>query len=511
MHRQLYPFLLLAAIALAVVVCLRPGAAEELISLVRSGAGRYLPQPGYSEDPGVPANGYRPTPVALTQAASGAESARWYASAAPGNAQPRQQWGTADYPPQNAAIRSPLAETYGVDAGGQYGESNGVVYAPAAGRYRAGGATADWEPGQVSPQRYPVAGAGRAGSIRQGVAGETAAEARLCEGARILARVGDAVILANEVMLGVEEEFAGRRAQVPPSQHELLRKVLTMRALQDRIGFKLVYQDARRTIPEEAFPNVEKQIGKQFAEKELPRRLKRAGVGSLRELEEIYRRAGTSLEREKRAFQELALAADWIRQQDKMPEEQETDQQISYDEMLEYYQRHKAEFSEPARARWEHVWVRIPRYTDGRGAQAGLAHVGNQVMLGTPVSAAIEAQPGGGLVCQGGDQGWITEGSDEVSRRLQEVIFGLPLGRPSKMFRDGEAWHIVRVLERESATCPSFEQAQTEIADRLRSLRRQEKRQAYLARLRREIPVWTVFDDDVELAELRRQSEAPRR
>ena len=332
------------------------------------------------------------------------------------------------------------------------------------------------------------------------------AEVRPYEGAQALARVGNGVILASEVMPAVEEMLAripqSELAQYSERQLEVQKKALILKLLQGHIETKLVYEDAQRTIPAERLTEIEERIGEHFDKEELPKRIAKAQVGSRRELDEKLRGIGTSIERLKRAYVRRSLAMQWTRQQNQL------DSDVSYDEMLDYHREHLADFETPARARWEKMTVRIPRYTDGREAYARLANMGNAVMDGASMDDVLKAQVGGTLECRGGGrQGWTTQGDLEVYKAVEAAVFRLPPGRLSEIFRDGDAWHIVRVLEREEVKRTPFEEAQVEIREEIRKLRGEEQIQDYLARLKEQIPVWTVFDDDAEVAQLRRQSD----
>jgi len=333
-------------------------------------------------------------------------------------------------------------------------------------------------------------------------------EARLYEGAQPLAKVGNQVILASEVMPAVDEMLAripqDELAQFSERQLEIQKKALIWKLLQSHIETKLIYEDAQRTIEAERLTEIEKHISEHFDKEELPKRIEKAQVGSRRELDEKLRGMGTSLERVKRAYVQRSVAVQWMRQQN------QPDPDVSYDDMLDYYREHLTDFETPARARWETMSVRIPRYTDGREAYAKLADMGNAVMDGASMDDVLKAQAGGELECRGGQTDWTTKGDLGVSDAIEAAVFGppgLPVGRLSQIFRDGGAWHIVRVLEREEAKRTPFEEAQVEIREKIRELRREQQVQEYLARLKEQIPVWTVLDDDAEVARLRRQAD----
>jgi parvulin-like peptidyl-prolyl isomerase len=95
-----------------------------------------------------------------------------------------------------------------------------------------------------------------------------------------------------------------------------------------------------------------------------------------------------------------------------------------------------------------------------------------------------------------------------VSQTVEQVLFGLPVGRLSQIFQDSDGFRIVRVLEREPAQRTPFVEAQVEIREKIKELEHGKQLEEYLERLKKQIPVWTVFDDDPDLAQLRRQSEA---
>ena len=540
MQRPLYPGLFLIAIALAAALYLRPTVGEELVGLIgarvdqglpafgdralyaqstmvpagipgspagQGSAPPFVPWPGIPAGEGssasnsVPASGLSPTPPAP------GVFERGYSSD-PSVSQPESlaQQGS-QYLPVGPPVGEPVAPSYPIAGSARSDRriatsSDRPVLPPS----EPGRHSGPLPPRPGYPVPYAAQPSGPTGSgpsvphESQDDARPRIATTKPCEGAQPLAWVGSDVILAGEVMPAVDEIVArvpeSERAKIPEAQ----KKALILKLLEDQIQTKLIYLDAQRTIPAERLPEIEKRIGEYFDKEELPKRLEKAHVGSRQELDEKLRAIGTSLERTKRAYVQRTLAMQWMQQQN------DSDPDISHDAMLDYYHRHLAEFETPARARWEVMTIPIPRYTDGLEVKTRLAQLGNQVMQGIPMAEVLKSQPEGPLRCQGGLQDWITEGSLEVSSTMEQSVFGLPVGRLSEIFRDADAWHIVRVLEREEARRTPFEEAQVEVREKIRELRRQEQIQDYLARLKEQIPVRTVFDDDPDLAQLRRQS-----
>jgi len=517
-----FPGLFLITLALVAAVSMRPTVGEELMGLV--GARADQGSPHYEAAGGAYQSAVLrgQSPYAPTQRVAGAPfvpSVPWPAAPAgeafAGDVPIPARSGPAplpSYPPvpwqgypvagsrpipayPNQSTPSP-APSYD-EARAHYGQPP---------RYEQPSPSPTPPPPYVTQPAYPPNTAPRIAPTHQNAAVPAAiAPAKSCEGARPLAWVGSDVILAGEVMPGVDEIVARipekELAAIPERELEIQKKALTRKLLDNQIETKLIYQDAQRTIPAERLPEIEKRIVAYFEEKELPTRIEQAKVTSRRELDEKLQSMGTSLERTKRAYVERTLAMQWMHQQN------DAESHVSHLEMLDYYHEHLPDYETPARARWEKMSVRIPRYTDGSQARAKLARMGNRVLQGASMADAVKSEPETELQCEGDEQGWVTEGELEVSRTLEESIFTLLVGQPSRIFREGDSFHIVRVLEREAVKRTPFEEAQSEIRREIKEVHRKEQIQAYLARLKEQIPVRTVFDNDPDLARLSRPSD----
>ena len=162
------------------------------------------------------------------------------------------------------------------------------------------------------------------------------------------------------------------------------------------IDTKMIYNDARNTLPTENIAGVDESISKEFMESQLKRLFKQAGVHTQEDLDRKLRALGSSLEREKRWFMQWMLAQYWIKQQVK------TDEEITHLEMLEWYQGHLHVFDKPARARWEELMVRIDKRPSKAEAYAALARMGTQVLRGAPLAQVAKAQSDGLTAGNGG-------------------------------------------------------------------------------------------------------------
>ncbi len=321
------------------------------------------------------------------------------------------------------------------------------------------------------------------------------------EGAQIIARVGPEIILAGEALpliRRVEEQLQKIREQYGSEVSEedvaKLRANWMKQVLEQLIQTKLVYADARENIPAESFPDVEKELAAAFQERELPRLMEVAEAKTRIELDRILRQEGSSLERRKKAFIERALAIQWAR------ESSRGEVEITPLEMQQYYQDHLDDYSFPSRARWEQIVVQVKNHSSKEAAYQRLALLGRQLQQGAPFAEVARQHSEGYTAKEGGQRDWTTKGS-LVSGVLDQALFGLPVGQLSPILEDGDTFQIIRVLERQWAGRKPFEEVQPEIRKTLEDERRKEQEVEYFASLRKQFPVWTIYDAALDTAE----------
>jgi hypothetical protein len=322
-----------------------------------------------------------------------------------------------------------------------------------------------------------------------------ASEVRPCDGTRIIGRVGSEAILESEVLGAVNEALDANKKRIPADQVDMYREMLMRQQLKGIVENKLVFQDAKRTIPTEAWPNIEKQLTKSFEEgdaerpSELDKLMKKAGVNSRTEFDQKLHTYGTSLERLKRNFIERSLASEWVHQQLKKEEEDPT-----YDQMVVFYRQHQDDFSSPARAEWEELMVRYSTYPARAAAFNAIARMGNQVLAGVPFAQVAQTGSEGPTAAKGGRRDWTSKGA-LASDELNAALSGLPVGQLSSIIEGPTGYHIIRVTRREDERIKPFLEAQVEIKQKISQEKSQKQVREYLAKIQARTPVWTIFDD----------------
>ena len=388
-------------------------------------------------------------------------------------------WCAAQYPADNGLGNSPLPPA-----------SSGNFYRPSVGspptQPPAGSRPASWPgaapaaPSQTAPVNLP--------SVNQ---------LNLCEGTRILAHVGSEVILEGDVAGPVNDFLSANKDRIPPDQLEPTRQFLIKKQLKNLIQGKLIYLDAKHTIPSEGWPQIEKQLEKAFDEDELNKMMKRIGATSRHELDEKLRKLGTSVEREKRSFSERELARQWLHQQIK------PDDQIASDQMVAaYYRQHLDQFTTQARVKWVELKVRSVIYPSDDAACAALARMGNQILAGAKFADVAKAASDGATAPKGGAWDWTNKGA-LVCKEIDDTLFDprLPIGQLSPIIKGPDGFHIVRVISRQDVTVKPFIDAQVQIREKIVKERSDKQLREYLAKLEARTPVSTIFDGQNESAQ----------
>ena len=134
-----------------------------------------------------------------------------------------------------------------------------------------------------------------------------------------------------------------------------------------------MYDEFRRNVPAENLPQIEEKLLEPFEEREIPDIDEAARSRKPRELEQELTRLGSSLADVRRSFNEKAIASEWIRTKVKVNEE------VSPDEMLEYYQAHLSELRLSDAGSLGRADGSQSRFDSPREAYAEFANMGNEV------------------------------------------------------------------------------------------------------------------------------------
>ncbi len=355
---------------------------------------------------------------------------------------------------------------------------------------------------------------------------QPAAPSKVFELAETVARVGNQHIFqgdlegdANIVLIPTIERIPPEQREAAEPQIKAQRDKLVQQVLRETVQRKLMYEMFLRTIPpdklKEAKASIKARVGEQFAEaleemadkvrkadqseyKDLTRQssqlfrlayvMKEMEITTFRELDILLRRYGSSLE-----LQQQAYAEDQLGRQEMYKEARST-AEVTYDDMVTYYQEHLDDFRVPTRARWEQITVKFDRFPTKFAAGEAISKIGNELFYGAPFKQVAKRSSHGDKASEGGYHDWTEWGSFTISREINEAIFSIQPGELSYIIEDAEGLHIVRVVERQDTHVIPFADAQVKIKERINGDRRSEAITKYLVDIQDRIPVWTVYD-----------------
>ncbi len=358
-----------------------------------------------------------------------------------------------------------------------------------------------------------------------------------------VATVGDQYILRGDLIGEANLILAPNVEKIPPEERDkqrdqilAARDKLAKQLLNQFIERKLMYLEFLRSIPEdkraEAEAGIQERIGEAF-EEDLAKMIKKVRTAGEAEYGELARedanlfrlamlmkqqkmattiqlnnyllRYGSSLEKQREAFAERALG------RQALVGGIETQPEVTHVEMLEYYNRRVEEFQVPDRAKWEQLTVRFDHFNSREEAHAAISAMGNEVWLGgSNFKAVAKRSSQGPQAKQGGQHDWTEWGDLEVSREIQQVVFSIPPDQLSQIIEDVEGLHIVRVQEHSPAHLTPFSEAQPTIKKKLQGEKRSEEISQFVARLREQTPIWTIYDDEDNDAQQRIAEPSPR-
>jgi parvulin-like peptidyl-prolyl isomerase len=316
-------------------------------------------------------------------------------------------------------------------------------------------------------------------------------QAHIFTPAETVAVVGDQHILAGDLLGQINQMLAPYAGKAPEEQIEEQRQKLMRQMLPGMVENKILYLEFLRQIPPERLKDVEKKLAEEFDQEKLDTAVERAKVNPPAEPDELRRKYGSSLEKERRAYMEQKLGRAML------GKEIDFQVEITHEEMLRYYHEHSAEFAVPARAKWEQLSVRFDNHPSKEDAWQKIAAMGNEVLRGAPLAAVAKRHSEAPNAAEGGQHDWITQGS-LASTKIDEAVFTLPRNRLSQIIEDERGFHIVRILDREDAHQIDFVEAQADIKEKLKKQKVQEQVMAFVDRLKSRTRVWTVFDDEAQ-------------
>ncbi|HEV3022866.1 MAG TPA: peptidyl-prolyl cis-trans isomerase [Pirellulales bacterium] len=321
------------------------------------------------------------------------------------------------------------------------------------------------------------------------------------ENTKIMAKVGSELILAGDVLPSAMENLNERLKHIPKGQTvspEAFQQALDQAIVQQVemfVKIKLLYLQAKKKIPEDKLPEIQKKIAADLDEHMVAALMENMKCKTRQELDEKLRASLNSLERIKRITVEETIAKQWLKDH-----ANGDDEKVTHEDMLACYRENLAKYEHPATARYEELFVKLSKYRSEAAARAALEEIGNLVYHGAPWADVAKARSDGSTAAEGGLREEIREGS-HVSRVVDAAIFSLALGAMSPILadldpklKDRRGFYIIRVIERKPAWRDPFTEVQADLAEQIKKQRTAKKQEEYLKKVAAETKVWRVYE-----------------
>lgn len=307
------------------------------------------------------------------------------------------------------------------------------------------------------------------------------------DGATVVARVNSEPIFAEEVLAPFAQKLAKAEKELTPEQRNQLRAQIIQNNLQQHVEKAILVTALRESMKREELKKLEEQLEKIWVSEELPRLQREYKVGTRVELERVLEEQETSLDNLKPSFKSREMAMYY------MGQKQKSVPKLGPKELRAYYDEHLDEFKFDAKARWQLLQISFKKH-DGKGPAS---EVLNEAILalkeGASFDETVKKYSDGPRKDENGIYDWTSIGS-LANSQMNQVLAELAVGRISKPINTGDAWVMIKVLERQEEGHQQFDDVQKDLSNRLATEARRNAAEKTLNDLTAAATIWTIFD-----------------
>lgn len=149
-------------------------------------------------------------------------------------------------------------------------------------------------------------------------------------------------------------------------------------------------------------------------------------------------------------------------------------------EIAEFYKRNKEQFATPELMHAAHIVKNVDEQHDEDSARAAIEEAYAEVRSGAVFAEVADRRSD--CAGNGGDLGWFPRG--EMVDEFDAVVFQLPVGATSEIFRSPFGFHVATVYARKRAGTRALKEVEGEIAAALLNEQRQKAVEDFLDALR---------------------------
>jgi parvulin-like peptidyl-prolyl isomerase len=164
--------------------------------------------------------------------------------------------------------------------------------------------------------------------------------------------------------------------------------------------------------------------------------------------------------------------------------------QVTDTELKTYYEAHTNEFGTVPSVTLREITINVPTTAQGINvaqddeARKKADEVRAKIVAGEPFARLASDYSDSGSKANGGLVGPLSK--SELSEELQKAIDGLKTGGVTPVLRTTRGYQIIKIENLQESTTKSFDDAKSEIADKIANSKRQGEYVKFIARLRTE-------------------------
>lgn len=162
--------------------------------------------------------------------------------------------------------------------------------------------------------------------------------------------------------------------------------------------------------------------------------------------------------------------------------------QVTDTELKVYYEAHKDEFGTTPSVTLREITINVPTTAQGvnvgqdDAAKAKAEEVRAKIIAGEPFARLAADYSDSGSKANGGLVGPLPK--TDLSEDLQKAIAGLKTGGVTPVLRTARGYQIIKIENLQESTTKSFDDARSEIADKIANNKRGGEYQKFITRLR---------------------------
>jgi peptidyl-prolyl cis-trans isomerase C len=199
----------------------------------------------------------------------------------------------------------------------------------------------------------------------------------------------------------------------------------------------------------------------------------------------------TKLDQDPAVKNKLDEAKTFILAQEYVIKEIEKKINVTDADVKAYFEKNKAEFSEPESVKASHILVKVPQDADEKAwkdAEAKIKDIKKKLDGGADFAKlAQEMSDDPGSKAKGGDLGFFSKG--RMVPEFEAAAFALKPGEVSQPVKTPFGYHLIKVVEKKDAHEKSFDEVKDQVKQNLLNQKRREALDAMLLNLKKQYSV----------------------